>query len=117
MSTQEEKNIKAEVELEMAEMDHHVKMGEALNRLRQNEDFKTLILHGYLEQSVLAKVSLLAVDQIKQQGRRPDIMEDLIAASNLQNFFLMIDNFYEGAKNPAMSDEELEEISAEQGAH
>ena len=40
-------------------------------------------------------------------------MEDLIAGSNLQYFFMQVDQFYEGAKNPILSDEEEEAMVAE----
>ena len=97
-----------------AEVEHAIKMGEALNRLRQNPDFQTLILDGYLKDKALASVSLLAVPQIKEQGRRTDIMEDLVASSNLEYFFSMVDNQYLGAKDPVLSDEEQAELEKEQ---
>lgn len=97
------------------EVDHAIKMGKALNRLRQNEDFKDLILDGYLKEKVLASVSLLSVPSIKSQGRRPDIMEDLVAASNLEFFFQMVEQAYEGALDPILSDEEEEEEAALNG--
>lgn len=108
------------IELETVEMEHHLTMGEALNRLRKNPDFVTVIEDGYLKNKVLASVSLLAVPQISEKGRRPGVMEDLIAASNLQYYFQMIDQFYEGAKNPILSDDEEEElakIQAESGVN
>ncbi len=95
------------------ETDHAIKMGEALKRLRENKDFKDLILDGYLRDKVLASVSLLAVPQIKSQGRRPDIMEDMVAASNLQFFFQMVDDAYIGAVDPVLSDEEEEELNGQ----
>lgn len=91
---------------------HDIEMGEALERLRKNPDFKKVILEGYLEGKVLASVSLLAVPAIKQQGQRQDVMEDLIAASNLQYFFMMVDNAFEGAKDPILSEEEEAELAA-----
>lgn len=99
-----------EVELETFEIEHHLKMGEALERLRKNPDFQTIIMEGYLKEKVLSSVSLLGVPQISENGKRPGVMEDLIAASNLQYFFAMIDNFYEGAKAPILSDDEEEEM-------
>jgi len=110
MSNQEQ------IELETIEVEHHRTMGEALIRLKENEDFKTVIMDGYLGQSVKSSVSLLAVPQIKAQGRRVDIMEDLVAASNLKYFFRMVENFYQGVVNPVLSDEEEAE-RAEQGEH
>ncbi len=107
------------IELETIEIEHHRTMGEALNRLRQNPDFQTVIMDGYLKDKVLASVSMLAVPQISEQNRRPGVMEDLISASNLQYFFQMIDQFYAGVTNPILSDEEEAAMAeAEQhGAH
>lgn len=104
MSNQEQ------VELETINTEHNLLMGEALDRLRKNPDFKTVIENGYLKEKVLASVSLLAVPQISDQGRRPGVMEDLISASNLQYFFIVIDNLHEGCKNPVLSDEEEQAI-------
>ena len=101
-----------QADLAVVEQEHHLVMGEALNRLRNNPDFKTVITEGYLGDKVTASVSLLAVPQIKEQGKRADIMEDLIAGSNLQYFFMQVDQFYEGAKNPILSDEEEEAMEA-----
>ena len=95
------------------ETDHAIKMGEALKRLRENKDFNDLILDGYLKEKVLASVSLLAVPQIKAQGKRPDIMEDMVAASNLQFFFQMIDDAYTGAVDPVLSEEEEEALNGQ----
>ncbi len=90
------------------ETEHAIKMGEALKRLNDNEDFKTLIVNGYLKDKVAASVSLLAVPQIKAQGKRPDIMEDLVAASNLSYFLMVVENHYADATDPILSDEEEE---------
>ena len=92
------------------ELEHHKVMGEALDRLRKNPDFRTVILDGYLKDKVLASVSLLGVPQISDTGKRPGVMEDLVSASNLQYFFQQVDQFHEGAKSPILSDEEEEEL-------
>lgn len=99
------------------ELEHHILMGEALARLKDNPDFKKVVLDGYLQDKVLASVSLLAVPQIQEQGRRPGVMEDLVASSNLQYYFRQIEQFYEGAKNPILSDEEEAELAAHNGDH
>lgn len=103
-------------ELETVDQDHHLAMGEALNRLRNNPDFKAVILDGYCKDKALASVSLLGVPQISEQGRRPGVMEDLVSISNLQYFFMQIDNFYEGAKDPVLSDDEEAALAAAEGA-
>lgn len=104
---------KTELELKIIETDHHRVMGEALNRLRDNPDFKAVITEGYLKDKVLASVSLLGVPQINEAGKRVGIMEDLISSSNLQYFFSQIDSFYEGVTDPILSDEEEAELEAE----
>ena len=103
------------VELETVEQEHHLVIGEALMRLRKNHDFQTVILDGYLKDKVLASVSLLGVPQISEHGKRPGVMEDLVSASNLQYFFSQIEGFYEGAKNPTLTDDEEAAIEAQGG--
>lgn len=110
MSNQNEHEL-----LEAEALEHHLLMGEALNRLRNNPDFQKVVLDGYLKDKVLASVSLLGTPAISEQGKRPGVMEDLISASNLQYFFQMIDGFYEGAKAPILSDEEEEELIHSRG--
>ena len=101
-----------QVELMTAQFDHAIEMGEAYKRLAKNGDFKKIILNGYLKEKVLASVSLLGVPQIQAEGKRPGVMEDLVAASNLQFFLRMIENQYAAAKDPILSDEEEAEFAA-----
>lgn len=98
-------------ELETVSMDHAIMMGEAYKRLSRNADFKKIIVEGFLKEKVLASVSLLAVPQIKDKGLRPNIMEDIVAASNLQYFLLQVERQYEAATSPILSDEEERELA------
>ena len=100
-----------QIELETRSLEHAVVMGEAWKRLQRNSDFKKVILKGYLEQKALASVSLLAVPQIKEKGHRPDVMEDLVAISNLAYYFKIIEHEYEGATTPILSDDEEAEVA------
>lgn len=104
------------LELETQSLEHAIMMGEAWQRLQRNADFKKIIMKGYLEDKVLASVSMLAVPQVIQRGERTHVMEDLVAASNLQFFFRWIENQYAAAKNPILSDEEEEEAAAQAAA-
>jgi hypothetical protein len=97
------------IELETADIDHHIEMGECLQRLKQNPDFQKLIMDGYLKEKALASVSLLGVPQERDQ--RGSVLEDLVSTSNLGYWFMMIENFYEGAKNPTLSDDEEQELA------
>ena len=92
------------------ERDFAIELGNALNRLRENPDFKLVIEDGYFRDKALDSVSLLGVPQIKEQNRRGDVIEDLVAISNLQYYFRMIDSMYQGAADPILTDEEMEQM-------
>lgn len=100
-----------EAELETVDINGYLEMGEALLRLENNPDFKKVILDGYCGQSVKESVSLLATPAMNKN--RVNIMEDLIAASNLQYYFQMIKNFHAGAIQDS-SDEELTDFGDEE---
>lgn len=80
----------SDVELETVERIYWVEQLEALERLEKNPDFKAVILDGYLDKKALDSVSLLAVPAVKKSGERTDIMEDLVAISNLKYHFQML---------------------------
>lgn len=83
----------AETELtanEVKEYNYYVGHKQALDRLETNPDFQKVILEGYFRNEAIRGVSLLANDYMKSQGKRPEIMETLIAISNLQDYFLTI---------------------------
>lgn len=78
-------------------------MWASLERLRENRDFKRLILDGYFKDKAVNGVSLLAQDGIVTGGHRSAVMEDLIAISSLEDFFVTIENL--GAIPPETEDE------------
>ena len=67
-------------------------MQEALERLHKNEDFKKVILEGYFKDRAIDCTSLLASTHIIENGLRPQVMEDLVAISKLQDHFMTINN-------------------------
>ena len=86
-------NQTADLELtaeELREYNHFVGLKQALERLEQNPDFQKLILEDYFKNKPINGVSLLATDYIKKNGLRGEIMEDLVAVSKLQDYFLNI---------------------------
>jgi hypothetical protein len=90
-----------------------IEMLESLERLEKNNDFKKVILDGYCKDEVLRASSLLADPTIKSQGRRPDVMEQLVAISTFENYLMIIRKLGEQAKyqkeNPLEPDE-IEEV-------
>lgn len=69
-----------------------VDMQEALERLHSNEDFKKVILNGYFKDRAVNGVSMLASGNVVDNGLRPQVMEDLVAISRLQDYFITINN-------------------------
>lgn len=64
----------------------------ALVRLYDNPDFKTVILDGYFTERAVNGVSMLANMGTVVRGDRPQIMEELVAISRLQDYFNTIKN-------------------------
>ena len=89
---------------EVKEYNYYVGMNQALERLEQNPDFKKVILDGYFKDKAVNGVSLLATNYIKKNGLRTDVMESLIAISQLQDYFITIKQL--GAEVPEEDDEE-----------
>ena len=84
-------------------------MQEALERLHKNEDFKKVILEGYFKDRAVNGVSMLASNHVVDNGLRPQIMEDLIGISRLQDYFLTISNL----GTPTEEDEEDMDMDSE----
>lgn len=67
-------------------------MWSSLQRLKENKDFQKVILQGYFKDKAINGVSLLAQDAVVAGGHRTAVMEDLIAISSLEDFFMTIEN-------------------------
>ena len=78
-------------------------MWESLRNLRNSPDFKRVILQGYFRDKAVNGVSLLAQDAVIANGQRSAVMEDLIAISSLEDFFITIENL--GSVPPEDDDE------------
>lgn len=86
-------NQTAETELtadEVKEYNYYVGMRQALERLEANPDFQKVILEGYFKDKAINGVSMLATNYIRKNGLRPEVMEALVAISQLQDFFITI---------------------------
>ena len=81
-------------DLESVENQYWVDMNDALVRLKngtpQPDDFKKVILEGYFKDKAINGVSLLATDYVKDNGLRPNVMEQLVAISALEDYFATI---------------------------
>ena len=81
-----------EQQLLEVENQYWVDMWAALERLKENKDFQKLILKGYFQDKAVNGVSLLAQDAVIAAGKRPAVIESLVAISHLEDFFIMVEN-------------------------
>jgi hypothetical protein len=95
-------SISDNTELETIEISHWADLLTKLERLEKNPDYKAIVEGWYLQEKVLDSVGLLAAPQTKQGGHRPDVMEDLVAASNFKYAMFMIHQLGEGARAELM---------------
>ena len=100
----------AELELtadEIKEYNYYVGMRQALERLENNPDFQKVILDGYFKDKAVNGVSMLASGYIKKNGLRADIMESLVAISQLQDYFITVKQL--GAEDDSEDEDGVEE--------
>lgn len=93
-----------EVELEMTENQYWIDKYESLHRLEKNADFQSVILGGYFVDKAVNGVSMLSDEATKRDGKRGDLMETLVAISQLQDYFRTIKSL--GCIAPDLDDEE-----------
>jgi hypothetical protein len=96
-------------ELEVTDVSYWADQLDALEKLEKNPEFKKIIMDGYLKDKVLDSVSLLTVPSIKDNNKRSDVMEDLVAASGLMYHLHMIRQLGEGARADLLEEEFGEE--------
>ena len=100
----------AELELtadELKEYNYYVGMRQALERLENNPDFQKVVLDGYFKDKAVNGVSMLASGYIKKNGLRADIMESLVAISQLQDYFITVKQL--GAEDDSEDEDGVEE--------
>ena len=85
-------NVDENKELLTVENEYWVNMHRDLEVLRKMPEFQRVILTGYFKDKAVNGVSMLAHDYVKQNGLRADVMEQLVAISQLEDYFATIDN-------------------------
>lgn len=88
----DEQNVNSEEELLRVENQYWVDMARDLAWLKGQPQFKRVILDGYFKDKAINGVSLLAHEHVKQNGLRSDVMEQLVAISNLEDYFVTIES-------------------------
>lgn len=84
-------NLERAEELELeAQTQYWAELNASLTRLEKCPDFNRVVLEGYFKDRALNDVSLLGNSQIIDAGKRPGVIENLVAISKLQDFFLTV---------------------------
>ena len=96
-------NQTTENELMEVENQYWIQQAEDLASLEKDPRFQRLIIDGYFKDRALDAVSLLSTHYAKKEGKRPELMETLIAISALQDHFNTIKNL-----GSIVEDDELE---------
>ena len=91
-------------ELITVDNSYWVDMNESLKRLLNNEDFNKVIMTGYFKDKAVKGVSMLAQEHVVRSGARSAVMEELVAISHLEDFFITIRNI--GSIPQSLNDEE-----------
>jgi hypothetical protein len=92
-----------------------VELGQSLERLRSNRDFKKLILEGYFEQEAIRLVHLKADPSMQTQERQASIVSQMDAIGSLSSYFnLVLHKAAMAEKGIAQDEQTIEELSAEE---
>ncbi len=84
-----------QAERERKTCEHYIKLGDALGRLTQNEDFKLLIQEEYLKEEAVRLVDLLTEqtwmeEKAARDNHREKLHESLLAISYLNSYFIFV---------------------------
>lgn len=92
-----------------------VELGNALERLFNNRDFKNIVLKGYMEQEAVRLVHLKASPEMDSPAKQAAIVRDIDAIGTLSGYFKEIQRQADlGKKNITFSEEAIESIRAEE---
>lgn len=83
-----EANVHTEQEVLRVENTYWAEMARDLESLENDERFKRVIMKGYFQDKAINGTSLLAISAMRQN--RAEIMEELIAVSHLQDYFITV---------------------------
>lgn len=89
--------------------------GDALERLRQNRDFKAVILDGYFKEEAIRLVHLKADPSMQSPDMQKSIIAQMDAIGSLNQYFTAVNQQSSIARKAIAADEETrDEILAEE---
>lgn len=76
----------------LVENEYWVGLNRDLEVLQRTPEFKRVILEAYFKDRAINGVSMLSNPAVKARNERSELMEEMVAISNLQHFLMMIAN-------------------------
>ena len=111
MSPEEINNAEVQIELSIDQAKEFLDKSEALRRLERNEDFKKLIIEGYLEKEAVRLVGLLMDSEMQEDLEKDLINKELYGISSMRLYLRNVHLIAAQMKNQvARSEEVLEEL-------
>lgn len=105
-----EKNIKLAKKL--------VDLGNAVERLRQNRDFKAVVLDGYLAQEAIRLVHLKSAPEFQTPERQSSILSQIDAIGGFTQYLnTVVQQGAAASKSIAADEEAVAEILAEENGN
>ena len=80
----------ASIERNIKEKKNFVDMSNALQRLKSNKDFKSLILDGYFEKEAVRLVHLKAAPDFQTPEKQKAVLDQIDAIGSLSGYFATI---------------------------
>lgn len=104
-----------EIELNIKQAQKLVDLGNALERLRSNNDFKKVITEGYFEQEAVRLVHLKADQNMQTAERQQSIIAQMDAIGALNQYFQTVFHRASLASKAIEADEQTREELLEEG--
>ncbi len=103
-----------EIEVNIKEAQQIVELGKAMERLRNNRDFKKVVMEGYFEKEAVRLVHLKADPAMQDEVRQKAILSQMDAIGNLNQYFETVFHRANLATKAIAADEEtIDELRAE----
>jgi hypothetical protein len=104
----------AQLERQIEGKKAQVALNNALERLKNNKDFKKVVMEGFFQTEAVRLVSVKGDPDMQTPERQASIIRDIDAIGSLQRYFRLIESNAEIASDSISDDEEtLDAINAE----
>lgn len=104
-----------QVEQNIQQQKKVAEMGEALERLKGNRDFKKVILEGYFEQEAIRLVHLKSAPNMQSAESQKSIDQQIVSIGSLEQYFRTVYFMADMANKTIEENEALREEMLQEG--